>query len=58
MNEITKEESEALEGMFFSEYDLSLHLKDSSPKTLADHLNSYILQAYRIGKSDGQNLYL
>jgi hypothetical protein len=49
--EITKDEQEALEGMFFSEADIALYLKgDLSAKQLSDHLNAYILQAYRIGK--------
>lgn len=50
--EITKEEQEALDGMFFAEADIALYLKgDLSAKQLSDHLNAYILQAYRIGKS-------
>ena len=49
--EISKNEQEALEGMFFAEADIALYLKgDLSAKQLSDHLNAYILQAYRIGK--------
>jgi hypothetical protein len=49
--EIDKDEQEALDGMFFAEVDIALYLKgDLSAKQLSDHLNVYILQAYRIGK--------
>jgi hypothetical protein len=43
-------EVSALEGMFFSEADIAIHLKNPNPKQLSVHLNSYILEAYRIGK--------
>ncbi len=44
-------ESEALDGMFFAEQDISFYLKgDLDAKQLSDHLNAYIRQAYRIGK--------
>ena len=47
----TREEEDALEGLFFSEFDISLYLDGSlSAKQLSDHLNSYIVQAYRVGK--------
>lgn len=48
---ISLEEQDALEGMFFSEFDIGLYLKqDLRAKQLAIYLNAYILQAYRIGK--------
>jgi hypothetical protein len=47
------EELEALEGMFFSERDINLYLKgELSAKQLSNHLNAYILQAYRMGKPE------
>lgn len=47
----TREEEDALEGLFFSAYDIGLYLKgDLSAVQLAVHINSYIVQAYRVGK--------
>ncbi len=42
---------ECLEGMFFSEADIEIHLRKANAKQLSEHLNSYILQAYRMGES-------
>lgn len=49
--DINKDEQDALEGMFFSEHDINLYIKgELNAKKLCDHLNTYILQAYRVGK--------
>jgi len=41
---------ECLEGMMFSSHDIGLHLKNADADNLSNHLNSYILEAYRMGR--------
>ena len=48
---ISPEESDALEGLLFSEHDINLFIKgELTVKILTNHLNAYILQAYRMGQ--------
>ncbi len=42
---------ECLEGMSFSSHDISIHMKNGSADKLSSHLNDYIRQAFRMGRS-------